>query len=445
MSVHESSTVSPYSAPTSGPAGATPTIPLVHVINAPFSLHFIAGQVGFMAERGFSTSVITSPGEHLEAFGRREGVAVYGIDMPRRITPLRDLVTLARMYRRLRQIRPAIVHAHTPKGGLLGMIAAWMARVPVRIYHIRGLPFVTAKGMQRRLLRATEWTACTLAHRVLCVSHSVRGVAIAEGVCDAKKVGVLLAGSGNGVDAVGRFNPERWAHTRDDVRSRHSIPHDAVVIGFVGRLVRDKGLPELVAAWKILREEEPRLHLIVIGGFESRDPVPADAQAVLRSDPRIHLIGWESNTPPYYTAMDVFTLPSHREGFSNVLLEASSMGLPVVTTRIPGCTDAVDDGVTGTLVPAGNVETLTTALRAYITDAALRQRHARAGRDKVLFDFRREAIWEALYSEYHRLLRRDGSISESAERTREPVRRAPFESILPNHDHATSTAPHDAT
>ena len=388
------------------------TIPLVHVINAPFSLHFIAGQVGFMAQRRFATSVITSPGEHLEAFGQREGVAVYGLEMPRRITPLRDLVTLVRMYRIFRRIRPVIVHAHTPKGGLLGMIAAWLARVPVRIYHIRGLPFVTATGMMRAILWATERTACSLAHRVLCVSHSVREVAIDSGVCSAGKVHVLLSGSGNGVDAVGRFNPERWTHTREDVRRRHAIPQDALVIGFIGRLVRDKGLAELVAAWRTLREEFPHLRLLIVGGFETRDPVPSDVQATLRTDPRIHMVGWDSNTPPYYKAMDAFVLPSHREGFSNVLLEASSMALPVVTTRIPGCIDAVRDGATGTLVEAGDVSGLTSALRLYLGDAELRQRSGRSGREHVLLHFRREVIWEALYEEYDRLLRENGSVTE---------------------------------
>ena len=390
----------------------TTTIPLVHVINAPFSLHFIAGQIGFMAERRFATSVITSPGEHLEAFGQREGVAVYGIEMPRRITPLRDLVALARMYRRFRRIRPMIVHAHTPKGGLLGMIAAWLARVPVRIYHIRGLPFVTATGMLRAILWATERTACSLAHRVLCVSHSVREVAIDSGVCKAGNVHVLLAGSGNGVDAVGRFNPDRWSHAREDVRRRHAIPQDALVIGFIGRLVRDKGLAELVAAWRTLRDEFPQLRLLIVGGFETRDPVPPDVRAALCTDPRIHMVGWDSNTPPYYKAMDVFALPSYREGFSNVLLEASSMALPVVTTRIPGCTDAVRDGATGALVEVGDVSSLTSALRLYLGDAELRQRTGRTGREHVLLHFRREAIWEALYDEYDRLLRENGWVTE---------------------------------
>jgi len=435
VSVRETKGTWSYVAPAAAGVPPATTIPLVHVINAPFSLHFIAGQVGFMAERRFATSVITSPGEHLEAFAEREGVAVYAIEMPRRITPLRDIVTLARMYYRLRQIRPVIVHAHTPKGGLLGMIAAWLARVPVRIYHIRGLPFVTASGLQRTLLRTTERTACKLAHRVLCVSHSVRDVAIDAGVCEPDKIHVLLAGSGNGVDAVGRFNPERWTQTRENVRERLGIPQSALVIGFIGRLVRDKGVSELVAAWTTLREEYPQLRLLVVGGFESRDPVPVEVQAMLRTDPRIHMVGWDSNPPPFYRAMDIFALPSHREGFSNVLLEASSMALPVVTTRIPGCIDAVDDGRTGSLVDVGDVRALTAALRLYLADTEVRRHHGEAGREKVLLGFRREAIWEALYDEYERLLDEQQSVTGRLNAMVE-YDRAAIESLIAEHTDA---------
>jgi glycosyltransferase involved in cell wall biosynthesis len=397
--------------PAAPPRSGHPEIPLVHVINAPFALHFVAGQVGFMSERRFAISVITSPGEQLDAFGRREGVEVYGLEMPRRITPLRDIATLWRMYLRFKRIRPVIVHAHTPKGGLLGMICAWLARVPVRIYHIRALPFVTATGPQRVLLRSTERVACALAHQVLCVSHSLREVVVEEGICSAAKIQVLLGGSGNGVDAAGRFDPARWTRSHDEVRDRYAIPRDAVVIGFIGRLVRDKGVVQLVEAWKVLREEHPELHLLVVGGFEPRDPVPAPARAVLCSDPRVHMAGWATDTAPYYAASDLVVLPSHREGLSNVLLEASAMSLPVVATRIPGCLDVVEDGATGTLYPVCDVAALTDAIRRYVRDAERRRRHGRAGREKVLREFRREAIWQALHAEYQRLLREKGCVT----------------------------------
>jgi glycosyltransferase involved in cell wall biosynthesis len=369
------------------------------------SLTFLTGQVGYMKARGFEVRAVSSPGKELAEFAAREGVRADPVPMSRAISPFDDLVALHRLVAKLREWRPHVVHSHTPKGGLLGMIGAWLARVPVRVYHIRGLPFVTASGARRSLLRWTEKVSCRLAHRVLCVSHSVRDAAVTEGLCPAQKVIVLAGGSGNGIDAEGRFNPQRVEPgTRETVRATYGIPPDAQVIGFVGRLVRDKGIVELADAWRLLREAFPNLRLLLVGPVELRDPVPPEVIQSLRSDPRVHLTGENWDTPPLYAAMDVVVLPSHREGFPNVPLEAAAMGLPVVTTTVPGCTDAVRHGVTGMIVPAGDDGSLAAALRLYLRDPDLRRRHGVAGRGRVLAEFRQEVIWEALYQEYRRLL-----------------------------------------
>lgn len=204
---------------------------------------------------------------------------------------------------------------------------------------------------------------------------------------------------------MGRFNPDRLATTsRQDTRRRLGIPADAVVLGFLGRLVRDKGILELAEAWRRLREEWPAAHLLLVGPFEAQDPVPRELEASLREDPRVHLTGMDWNTPPLYASMDLLVLPTHREGFPNVPLEAAAMELPVVTTSIPGCVDAVADGETGTLVPASDATALTQAIRRYLRNASLRRQHGVAGRSRVLCAFRQEAIWEALHAEYERLL-----------------------------------------
>jgi glycosyltransferase involved in cell wall biosynthesis len=176
------------------------------------------------------------------------------------------------------------------------------------------------------------------------------------------------------------------------------------VLGFAGRIVRDKGLIELDAAWRMLREEFPDLQLLLAGEFEPQDPIPADVEARLRGDPRIHLAGLVPDMPRFYKAIDVLALPTYREGFGTVLLEAAAMALPVVATRIPGCVDAVRDGETGTLVPSHDAAALADAVRAYLRDPELRRRHGDAGRRRALRDFRPEAMWEALYQEYVRLL-----------------------------------------
>lgn len=383
-------------------------VKLLQITTVPETLNFLKGQTGYMKARGFEVHALSSPGEFLTEFAASEQVSVHAVKMHRRITPLQDIYAIFQLWLHLLQIRPQIVHAHTPKGGLVGTISAWLAGVPVRIYHIRGLPFMTATGYKRLLLRWSEKVSCLLANQVLCVSHSIREVAVAE-ICPADKVKVLLGGSGNGVDASGKFNPAQVSeHTRQEIRKKYGIPAEALVVGFVGRIVRDKGIAELVAAWQTLRAEFPNLHLLMVGSFEPQDAVSPDVENLLTSDARIHLTGIVYNTAPVYAAMDILTLPTYREGLPNVPLEAAAMELPVVATLIPGCIDAVQNGVTGTLVPPRNAEALADAIRMYLNDSELRRQHGQVGRDRVLQEFRQEAIWEAVYQEYLQLLQQQG-------------------------------------
>ena len=383
----------------------TKPITLVHITTVPQSLEFITGQVGYMKSRGFEIVGLSSPGALLARFAEREGVPVHGVEMPRRITPWRDILATIKLVLVVRRIRPQIVHAHTPKGGVLGMLSAWIVRTPVRIYHMRGLPFTTATGWRRKLLMWSERISCGLADQVLCVSSSARQLAVDSRLCRPEKIAVLAGGSGNGVDAAKKFNASNISPSlREETRRRCNIPPDALVLGFIGRIVRDKGIIELAGAWKELRKEFQDLHLLLAGPHEVQDPIPAEIDRMLRSDPRVHLLGEVSNTPPLYAVMDVLALPTYREGFPNVLLEAAGMKVPVVATRVTGCTDAVQDGVTGMLVPPWDAVRLAGALRTYLQDGELRHRHGAAARDRVLREFRPEGIWQALYEEYLELL-----------------------------------------
>jgi glycosyltransferase involved in cell wall biosynthesis len=382
---------------------------VLHVTTVPMTLRFLAGHVAHAKSKGFEVHALSSPGEPLDECARDMQIEVHAAVMPRRITPLVDLAALWRIVRVIRHVRPTVVDAHTPKGGLLAMMAATLCRVPVRIYHQHGLPLMTATGAKRRILRWTERTACRLAHQVICISESLREVLIAEGLCPPEKIKVLEHGSIDGVEADRRFNPARIsAESAQLVRARYQIPPGALVIGFVGRIVRDKGLIELTQSWRALREECPSLHLLVAGPFESQDPIPADVEATLRSDPRIHLAGMVLDMPSMYRTLDLLVLPTYREGFGTALLEAAAMELPVIATRIPGCVDAVRDGETGLLVPVRDAEALTAAIRVYLGDPKLRRQHGANGRHRARRDFHPEMIREALFQEYLRLLGRRG-------------------------------------
>jgi lipopolysaccharide/colanic/teichoic acid biosynthesis glycosyltransferase len=380
---------------------------LVHVTTVPQTLGFLTGQADFLREEGLETFAISSPGEELDRFCERENVRGFAIEMARQITPWRDLIAVWRISKILRRLKPQIVHAHTPKAGLLAMIAARTCGVPVRIFHVHGLPHSTATGVRRRLLKWSTKIACALATRVLCVSFSIRDAAIAESLVPAGKIAVPANGSINGIDALGVFNPDSLAGgTRERVRARLGIAPESRVIGFVGRAVNDKGLRELAQAWRRIREEFPDLHWIIVGAEEPHDPLPAEAADVLRNDSRVHVTGWRHDLPQFYSAMDVMVLPSYREGFPVTPLEAAAMRVPVAATRIAGCVEAIEDGHTGTLIPPRDPAEIARAVRAYLADPELRRAHGNAARNRVLEKYRPIEIWRALASEYSRLLKR---------------------------------------
>ena len=409
------------------PVASTGRVRLVHVLTVPESFLFLRGQLGYMHERGFELWGISSSGPYQGTIAALEPITLATVEMPRRITPLADLRAVRALVAAIRRVRPTIVHAHTPKGGLLGMLAARAVGVPVRVYHMRGLPMLTARGVRRALLRWSERIACACAHRVICVSHSVRAVAVAERLVAADRIVTLCGGSGNGVDAYGRFAPRPADRTlRAERRAQWSLPPDAVVVAFVGRVVRDKGVVELAQAWTALRERHPDAHLVIAGAVEPQDPVPEAVLAGLRGDARVHFLGHADEVRDVYAAADLIVLPTHREGFPNVPLEAAAMQLPVVSTRIPGCVDAVADGRTGLLVPPGDAEALAGALGVYLSDPARRARDGAAGRARVLAEFDRTRIWEALHAEYRALLARRAPAalrSLGAEPTGDGVRR----------------------
>lgn len=382
---------------------------LVHVTTVPMTLGFLRGQIRHMKHMGFNVAAISSPEQALDAFGSEENIATISLPMTRRISPVSDLRSIVTMARTIRGLRAEIVHAHTPKAGMVAMIAAFLMRTPVRVYHLHGMPYTTASGSKRKILKLIERLSCRLANRVFCVSDSLRQQAIDDGICSEQKLIVFGGGSIGGVDSEGQFNPARFdAAARRSLRESLGIPESAPVIGFVGRVVRDKGVHELAEAWKRLKDSHPDAHLVLVGPLEPQDPVDPSVLTALREDERAHFVGMVEDTSLYYSIFDVLALPTYREGFGNVNMESASMEVPVVSTRIPGCLDSVSDGVTGTLVPARDAAALESALARYLTEPDLRRQHGTAGRQRVLRDFRQEVIWEAIYQEYCRLLKQKG-------------------------------------
>ena len=360
-----------------------------------------------MAERGITSEVVCSPGVGLTDFANNEGVAGHAVSMTRAVTPIHDVAAVWKLVRVLRSSQPDVVHAHTPKGGLVGMVAARLVRSRVRVYHIHGLPHETARGLKRLVLMTSEWMSCHLATEVLAVSKSVLEVAWRDGVCPPNKGVVLEAGSINGVDARW-FDPKRVRDASRKLRTDLGMADDALAIGFVGRLVKDKGIEDLDTAWTELREGHPSAVLLLVGKLEDGDPLPRDVVDRLQKDERVFFAGHLLDPAPAYALMSVLAFPSRREGFGLAAIEASAMSIPVVASRIAGLCDAVVDGMTGTLVPAYDATALTCALHRYLDDPPSRYRHGAAGRERAVREFAPQAIWAATAELYASLTNRRG-------------------------------------
>ena len=378
---------------------------LVIAVNSSIALGFLQGQPEYFQNSGFDVTVIRPEKRSGEwEVPRPDGVRVLEVPMEREISPVRDIRSIWHLWGILRTLRPTVTNVGTPKAGLLGGFAAWLNRVPCRFYTLHGLRFETTTGLRRKLLILAERLACRFAHRVVCVSHSVREKAIASGLVDRERALIFGAGSCNGVD-VARFaaTPQRtWRAA--ELRRQFGIPSDAPVALFVGRLTCDKGIAELVEAFLQLENRIPNLRLLLVGSFEDGDPLPEDIHKRLETHDRVILAGPVNDTAPYYAMADVLVLPSHREGLPTVVLEAHAAGKPVIGAAATGIVDLVVDGETGLLFPVGDVSSLADAIARLTEDKALARKLADAGLDQVNRKFRQELIWAALRREYLKVL-----------------------------------------
>jgi len=368
------------------------------ITTVPISLGFFKGQLQVLKSI-FDVEVISSPGEMLDEICRKEQVKGSAVTMKREINIFYDTVSLVKLAMLFAKLKPEIVHGSTPKAGLLSMIASWVNRVPTRIYYIHGLRYQGFKGIKRRLLMYMEKLSCFFATHVYTVSYGVKDIVTQEKITK-KQLRIIGNGSVNGID-VDFFSP--FNQEVPNLRKQYKIKSTATVYGFVGRLVRDKGVNELVRAFLKIYTKTPEARLLLVGNFEEEDTLDIDIKEEIHTNPAIINVGFQKDVRPFYKMMTVFVFPSYREGFGVSLMEAAAMGVPAISSNIIGCNEVIKDGYNGILIPPKSVEVLTKAMSIALEDKGKIAEMSKVCRSYVEEKYEQKKVWEATLSAYREL------------------------------------------
>lgn len=354
---------------------------IIRTATVPLSLDlFCRGLLRELSSR-YEIIALSSPLPELDSIRKREKVRTIAVPMARKIAPLSDLKSLFRLIRVFRKERPDMVHSITPKAGLLTMLAAWITRVPVRIHTFTGLVFPSEKGWKRRLLILTDRLTAACATHVIPEGIGIRDDLIRFRIT-GKPLRVLGNGNVRGIDRNHYVRTENLSRKAAGIRHRLHIPQESFVFVFVGRLDRDKGIEELVRAFRMLEGDYPETHLVLVGAEEpDGKALLEETKEIMDRDDHIHLSdGWQNDVRPWYAAADALVLASHREGFPNVVIEAGAMELSSIVTDINGSREIVKDGQNGSIVPAGDAEALYAAMKDFVEQPEKVQKMAAAAR-----------------------------------------------------------------
>lgn len=369
---------------------------------------FFDGQYSYLIKNGEKIDVASSTADAAE-FNRSNGTRFIPITIARSISPLTDLKTIRQLRDIIKNEKYDAVFGHTPKGAMVAMFASLLAGVKVRVYYRHGLIYTTAHGIRRFILKAVEQFTALCATYIVNVSPSLSKLAIKDKLNSDAKQTVIGMGTCGGIDTVDTFNPAKVSHDEvSALRLTLGIPDSAFVVGFCGRLCRDKGIIELIEGFKLFREAHPDIdvRLLLVGPYDTRDILPQNITDEIQSNPLIISPGSVSHhyLPNYYSLMDVFVFPSYREGFGMTVIEASAMCIPILVSRSHGCVDSIREDVTGRyidLTPQSIASSLTEML-----NPQLRQRLGEAGRNFVTKNFERTAMWPTILDFYKELLPR---------------------------------------
>lgn len=377
---------------------------LIRITTVPSSLRsLLKGQHRFMSKY-FEVIGVSGDGDALAEVRQNEGIRTHVVEMTRTITPLKDLKALLKLYKFFKKEKPFIVHTHTPKAGTVGMIAAKLAGVPNRLHTIAGLPLLEKTGVMRKLLNLVEKLTYSCSTLILPNSFKLKRIILTEKFTSASKLKVIGHGSSNGIDTEHYNIAHVTEKEKERLRESLNINENDTVFIFIGRIVKDKGINELVAAFNLLTKKHSRCKLLLIGSRENHlDPLLSKTEILIKENICIIPTGVQKDIRPYVSISHALTFPSYREGFPNVVLQASCMCLPCIVSDINGCNEIIEDQVNGLIIPVKNSEALESAMIYMIENPEKRLDMIKHSRKRILERYKQEFIWNESLKLYRSL------------------------------------------
>ena len=368
---------------------------IIRATTVPTSLETFCKDMLRELNQRYEVVAVSSPLPELEVVATREGVRTIAVKMERRISLKRDIVSLWQMYKVMRRERPWMVHSMTPKAGLMCMVASWLARVPRRVHTFTGLVWPTATGLNRMILKTTDRILCACATHIIPEGNGVKNDLI-NGKITRKPMKVLANGNVRGIEL------DHYRRTTEVEEEAAKIRKEGVLtFVFIGRLVRDKGIHELVEAFVRLNKENPHTRLVLVGRTEAElDPLNDETQHIIDTHNAIEAVGSQNDVRPWLAASDVLAFPSYREGFPNVVIEAGAMGLPSIVTNINGCNEIIIPGENGVIIPPRDADALYEAMKDLCEDDEKRGYLTKNARESVASRFDCQIVRRALYDFY---------------------------------------------
>lgn len=379
---------------------------LLRITTVPVSLKvLLKGQHRFMSEHGFEVVGVSSRGQALQDVMNDEGIRTIALEMTRTISPFKDVKSLWDFYKLCKKEKPLIVHSHTPKAGIVGMLGAKLAGVPHRLHTVAGLPLMEASGIKRKILDAVEKLTYACATKIYPNSKGLYDFILEHHYTTANKLKVIGQGSSNGIDTT-FFSPSQISEEqKQELKKQLNIQDADFVFIFVGRMVGDKGINELVEAFSLLKL--PNTRLLLVGPFESElDPLQEKTLQEIETNPNILFAGFQKDVRPYFAISNALVFPSYREGFPNVVMQAGAMGLPSIVTDINGCNEIIIEGKNGIIIPAKNSAALTIAMQTMRREQEYYHQLKENARNMIIERYEQQAVWKAILEEYQMLIER---------------------------------------